>query len=197
MTRQEQAVQTKKRIYEEALFLINQNGYDNVSVDRITQAAQIAKGTFYYYFKSKEKLIGYTYQYINNFYLEALEIAKKEQTFEKMLRTFVWEAYQHIQTIGQEMLRALCINLAKSENKELFLDEKRSLYTSLHYIIEYGLQTGAVSNAYDANYYVRKVVIILLGVDNYWIQTDQKESMSELAVNCLDVLLQGFINENS
>lgn len=197
MTRQEQAAHTQNRIYEEALHLINQNGFDNVSVDRITQAAEIAKGTFYYYFKTKGELISYTYQYINNFYMEALEIAKKEQTFEKMLRTFVWESYQRIQTVGQEMMRALCITLAKSENKETFLDEKRGLYTSLRYIFEFGLKNNAFSDAYEVNYYVRKVVIILLGVDNYWIQLDARESLPELAVNCLDVLLQGFVRENA
>ena len=37
------------------LFLIQ--GYENTSVDAIIEAAGIAKGTFYYYFQSKEQML--------------------------------------------------------------------------------------------------------------------------------------------
>ena len=55
----------KKRIIEAALELINENGYDNVSVDEITKHAEVSKGAFYIHFKSKEDLIE---QEINLFY---------------------------------------------------------------------------------------------------------------------------------
>ncbi|MBE6494728.1 MAG: helix-turn-helix transcriptional regulator, partial [Methanosphaera stadtmanae] len=32
-------------------------GYENTSVDEIIEKAQIAKGTYYYYFQSKEQML--------------------------------------------------------------------------------------------------------------------------------------------
>lgn len=55
-----QAIKTKQNIMENALPLIRENGFDNVSVEDICSAAGVAKGTFYHYFSSKEKIFGET-----------------------------------------------------------------------------------------------------------------------------------------
>ena len=37
--------------------LFEEQGYDNVAVQHITDAMEVAKGTFYHYFESKEALL--------------------------------------------------------------------------------------------------------------------------------------------
>ncbi|MBR4224280.1 MAG: TetR/AcrR family transcriptional regulator [Oscillospiraceae bacterium] len=48
---------TKKKLLEIAYELFITKGYDETSVDDILSIAQIAKGTYYYYFKSKEQML--------------------------------------------------------------------------------------------------------------------------------------------
>ena len=55
--RQEIAQETRRRIYTTACSLIEKNGFANVSVEDITRACGVAKGTFYVYFKRKEEII--------------------------------------------------------------------------------------------------------------------------------------------
>ena len=55
--RQENAQETRRRIYTTACSLIAKNGFANVSVEDITRACGVAKGTFYVYFKRKEEII--------------------------------------------------------------------------------------------------------------------------------------------
>ena len=55
--RQEIAQETRQRIYATACSLIERNGFANVSVEDITHACGVAKGTFYVYFKRKEDII--------------------------------------------------------------------------------------------------------------------------------------------
>lgn len=43
---------TKKKIRKVALNLINEKGYDNVTLKEICEASGINKHTFYYYFDS-------------------------------------------------------------------------------------------------------------------------------------------------
>lgn len=45
------------KVLDSARYLFNRYGFHNVGVDRIIETAQIAKGTFYKYFQSKEQLI--------------------------------------------------------------------------------------------------------------------------------------------
>ncbi len=49
-------------------------GYDNTSVDQIIKEANIAKGTYYYYFTSKEEMLD---QVIEKMITEKIELAKK------------------------------------------------------------------------------------------------------------------------
>lgn len=55
--RQKVALETKEKIIEIGGKLINEKGFDNVSVEDITAACGVAKGTFYTYFKRKEDLV--------------------------------------------------------------------------------------------------------------------------------------------
>jgi len=47
----------KEELMKAALSLFETEGYNNTSVDSIVNAAGVAKGTFYYYFKSKESIL--------------------------------------------------------------------------------------------------------------------------------------------
>ena len=47
----------KKMLLKIAYDMFLTNGYENTSVDEIIEKAQIAKGTYYYYFQSKEQML--------------------------------------------------------------------------------------------------------------------------------------------
>ncbi len=48
---------TRKQILSAALTLFSENGYDNTSMDDIAAIANLAKGTLYYHFDSKESVV--------------------------------------------------------------------------------------------------------------------------------------------
>ena len=54
--RQEAARETRRKIIEAGLALVRSGGFGAVSVEAITRAAGVAKGTFYVHFPSKEHL---------------------------------------------------------------------------------------------------------------------------------------------
>lgn len=53
----EKGEKRKQELLKIAYRLIITNGYEGTSVDEIIAEAQIAKGTFYYHFKSKEEML--------------------------------------------------------------------------------------------------------------------------------------------
>jgi AcrR family transcriptional regulator len=61
ITRKEQAANTKKRIFETAVSLVKEKGYENVTVSEICKTAGLAKGSFYVHYKSKEDIVRESY----------------------------------------------------------------------------------------------------------------------------------------
>jgi len=56
--RQRRAAETRLRLFRCALQLFATRGFPNVTVEDITQAADVGKGTFFNYFESKDHVLG-------------------------------------------------------------------------------------------------------------------------------------------
>jgi AcrR family transcriptional regulator len=55
--RQRRAAETRVRLFRCALQLFAERGYPNVTVEDITEAADVGKGTFFNYFESKDQVL--------------------------------------------------------------------------------------------------------------------------------------------
>jgi AcrR family transcriptional regulator len=56
--RERRAAETRIRLFRCALQLIAERGFPNVTVEDITEAADVGKGTFFNYFESKDHVLG-------------------------------------------------------------------------------------------------------------------------------------------
>jgi AcrR family transcriptional regulator len=56
--RERHGAETRVRLFRCALQLFAERGYPNVTVEDITEAADVGKGTFFNYFESKDHLLG-------------------------------------------------------------------------------------------------------------------------------------------
>ena len=56
--RERRSVETRVRIFRSALALITERGLPNVTVEEITEAADVGKGTFFNYFQTKDHVLG-------------------------------------------------------------------------------------------------------------------------------------------
>jgi AcrR family transcriptional regulator len=56
--RERRAAETRVRLFRSAMRLFAQRGFQNVTVEDITEAADVGKGTFFNYFDSKDEVLG-------------------------------------------------------------------------------------------------------------------------------------------
>ena len=56
--RERRAAETRLRLFRCALQLIAERGFPNVTVEEITEAADVGKGTFFNYFATKDHVLG-------------------------------------------------------------------------------------------------------------------------------------------
>ena len=68
--RKRQAMEMRSRIQQTAVDLFNREGFENVSVEEIAQAAGCSVGNIYHYFKSKDELAMQVTSQVDAQYLE-------------------------------------------------------------------------------------------------------------------------------
>ncbi len=77
--RQRRAAETRVRLFRCALELFAKRGFPNVTVEEITEAADVGKGTFFNYFESKDHVLGVMAEIQMSKGAEALAMAVKGQ----------------------------------------------------------------------------------------------------------------------
>jgi AcrR family transcriptional regulator len=89
--RERKKEETKRRIFDEAVRLFRQRGFEATTVDEIAERADVAKGTFFNHFPRKESVLNY----LSEFRLEQAEanaeelLAAKQPARDKLIRIFL------------------------------------------------------------------------------------------------------------
>jgi AcrR family transcriptional regulator len=88
--RQRRAAETRLRLFRCALQLFAKRGFSSVTVEEITEAADVGKGTFFNYFESKDHVLGVMAEIQLGKVREALSAAKLgKQTIHTVLHRLV------------------------------------------------------------------------------------------------------------
>jgi AcrR family transcriptional regulator len=74
--RERRAAETRLKLFRSAMQLFAQRGFSNVTVEDITEAADVGKGTFFNYFESKDHVLGVLTEIQLGKVRQALELAE-------------------------------------------------------------------------------------------------------------------------
>ncbi len=139
---------TKRKIREVALKLIDEKGYENVTLKEICKISGINKHTFYYYFKSKDDLLNEYYKIpceLTSY--DLAEIMTADSNVEKLWllsKTFV----DFVQNSGVSIIKQILIkNLINSDIGTFKInDEHKQILKVQIDIIKKGQENGEILN---------------------------------------------------
>ncbi|WP_125767201.1 TetR/AcrR family transcriptional regulator [Lapidilactobacillus wuchangensis] len=192
-TRSEKVQATRQKLIQVTDELINQRGFENISVADITQACGIAKGTFYNYFSKKEAIFAEISQ-AHFSQLDALITdIPADQTATQTLSHYLIEFMTIITTAGvtraRDWIRFVVIP-SPAPNKWDF--DAAKLRTLLKQLIakKQLAETTPVEQLADF------LVTYLYGLVFGWGMSDQVEPQSAIVTFCqliLPVILQPYL----
>ncbi|SHK26454.1 transcriptional regulator, TetR family [Clostridium cavendishii DSM 21758] len=144
MLRKEKAIFTKNKVFETAIELIREKGYENVTISEICEKAGVAKGTFYVHYKSKEDIVKQSYysdmsEYVINKY-NNLVSEHKNMSIKEKIEKFLIAELMFTNYVGYTMTcRAYVTNLTECiyENSKHF--ERRKFVKELKMLILEGI----------------------------------------------------------
>jgi len=103
--------ETRKRIFREAIRLFRERGFEDTTVDEITERADVARGTFFNYFPKKEAVLAYlSEQRLEDAEAGASEILVAKKTArEKLMAIYAGaaSAYEEEKELSQFVLPEL------------------------------------------------------------------------------------------
>lgn len=136
--RERRAAETRRKLFRCALRLIAERGFPSVTVEQITEAADVGKGTFFNYFASKEHVLGV---------MAEIQRSKVEEALSEA------ELGKH--TI-QQVLHRLALRLAEEPGRSPSL--ARAFISS--FLGSEGVRTILASNMLEGRKTIAKVVAV-------------------------------------
>jgi TetR/AcrR family transcriptional regulator, fatty acid metabolism regulator protein len=191
--RQINAMHTKEKIYQVALKLFIEKGFENVSITDITQHVGTAKGTFYTHFKSKDQIIVDHYKKIDDHYEVTYQnLTNIESNFEKIM-IILNEGFLYTENIGKELLRIVLISqISGKEDVPFVMSNKRKIYRILLELVQKGQQNREFSSKQDANKLVVAILQHYSGVYMRWCLLEEDNSLSDMGMDSMSLLINSF-----
>jgi AcrR family transcriptional regulator len=158
---------TKKVLFDCALELFREKGYDNVSVNEIVKKAQTAKGTFYIYFDSKAKIITELFGKYDDYYDEVYQSMDKTLPAKDRLMIIIKESFSFTsEKIGYDLINVLYQSQLSMVTEAT--NGERSLYRIITELVEEGQKNGHFTNELTSKEITKMIVRNIRGTFYDW-----------------------------
>ncbi|MBM6617547.1 TetR family transcriptional regulator [Bacillus suaedaesalsae] len=184
----------KEKITEQAILLFEKNGFSETSIQDIVNHLHVTKGTFYYYFTSKEELLMDIHNgYIDDVLKRQDQILKeRNKSCKEKLYEIVFMLISIIESQGESarvFFREMK-NLSE-EHKEDLIKKREIFRNNLQELLEEGKDKKEFHEDLSSDI----VSFGILGMTNWsyqWFKPNGKKSDQEVAKIFTDMVLKGI-----
>ena len=191
--RKRQALEMRSRIQNVALDLFDRDGFENVAVEQIAQAAGCSVGNIYHYFKSKDELAIQLTQHVDEAYqvLEQAYLADTDRSGREKLLDFVGRSLEI--SVGDEVLYRSFIHGLKYPEQAILQDnESRVYFRVLRELIAACQQEGSIAPHHDPSELVADLVVMHRGMLFEWRIDEQSFDPVTRGCRMAQALLDGW-----
>jgi AcrR family transcriptional regulator len=184
----------KDMIMETGIQLFGEKGFKETSIQDLMDELKVTKGTFYYYYKSKEELLKDIHlQYINRLVQHQESIINDESlNCEQKLYQII---YSLIHDIKKEGLTAKVffreMRHLSDENLDVIVSKRDKFRLNIQSIVEEGIAAGEFRADLPADI----VTFGILGIANwsyFWFQPDGEKTDEQVSKIFHEILVQGM-----
>ena len=183
MERTKKGKSAKNKIVTAAWQLFHEKGYNGTTVDDIIALSGTSKGSFYYYFNTKDELLNTLSVILDDFY-EELEgrMNPDMNSFVKLLNVN-YEAHKMIEAnISIDLIASLYSTL----------DQNRTYYKFVTRIVTEGQMRGQIRNDMSATEITKYFTMCERALVSDWCLSRGEFSLSEYSRRCMPIMLEHF-----
>jgi len=174
------AQRTKERILKAAIQLFKENGYNNVGIEEIANAAEVSRGSFYVYYKNKDDLLAeylHSLDQVYNEYYETVLCGKECSSLNSLEKFNLYMKYtlQVSSENSQDLIRMYYAYLTKSTNTWARRD--RCYFPILEKLIAMAQEEGSIRKDISIESIENISLGITRGLTLEWCASDESVTM--------------------
>ncbi|WP_434401869.1 TetR/AcrR family transcriptional regulator [Planococcus sp. 11815] len=194
-SRQEKAIETKKRILRTALDLFSEKGFDRVSVDEIVRESEASKGAFYGHFTSKYDIFLEKFKEIDQFYSDFQKSLPESLSAEQKIRKLAIAQMEYLRDeMGQDGIRSLYAYALTPSVDNYLSDTERPLYAILEQLISEGQKKSELTSSVSPRRLALLLSRSMRGTLYDWAIFDGDFDLSGEIDGWLELLFRGIRN---
>lgn len=169
--RQRQAEATKQLLFDKAIELFKEKGYENVSIEDISKAAQTSRACFYTYFKNKDDVL-INYVHLNDeAYLDFFNATLCSEEYSakdglEKLNALLNYAVDLLTSNGPHLLHLYFIALIK--DPPLSSNRERHFFHIMHILFDEACEQGVINNVLTFDAFQEMALWVLRGTCFNW-----------------------------
>ena len=185
----------REEIYEKALELFIQDGYDKTPLSKIARELDLTKAGLYHYFKSKDELLFAIHKYdLEKDFIPILDAAESIADPEKRIAYFL-KTYTQKSLIKNAAARVLIheVNRLKPEQREKIKKIWRRGFKLIYNAITELEKAGRIQDINKT--FAAFAAIGMCSWTFYWFDYNRKESGVELSDTYVNIFLKGLLKD--
>ncbi len=179
MAESKDSEERRSEFVEAAEKLFKENGIVDTTINSIVKEMNVAKGLFYYYFKSKDDVIDAISEKYNEVFNEMMNASMDKPTYEERLEQYVENCVSSFRTLTSEV-HGEDVDLTQLSTRSIE-EAKQSAIDGLCEMFEEGMNNGALQFVHP-RYYADILVggILTLVEENEAPDNEIKEIIMDL-----------------
>ena len=169
-----QARKTRRKLFKNAIKLIEKHGFDNVKIEDICKQSKVSVGAFYHYFNSKTEIITELYKQIDSYFETEVADKIKGVNSNDCIVLFFRHFAKFISNNHFYHVRILY-----GTQNEVLIDKERFMYVLLKEIIDNGKEKKELNDTYNTEFIEDFLLMLARGVILDWILNEGKYDLEE------------------
>lgn len=183
-SRQAQATESMNRIYETAVDLLREKGFESVSIAEICRRAGVSVGLFYYYFPSKIDILKEKFRRADCYFNDQVRNSLTEGSITEKIRNYIRTYLSYVESEGVDLIR----NFYTTSNT-FFVQRGRPMQDVLITIITAGQQQNTIRADMDPETCVDFIFTVLRGIIFDWSLRNGSYSITTDTARHVDMIL--------
>ena len=183
----------RERIIETAWKLFHENGFSETTINDIIREAGVSKGTFYYYFRSKDNLLDTLSVVLDAEYENlANEIPEEMNSFDKLV-DINYRVHTFINNnIDYRLLAYLYSTQITKEHNSSLLDRNRFYFRFLEQIVEEGRKRGELTEELSVSETVKFYSLEERALVTDWCMNNGNYHLGEYSRKMFPMMIAGL-----
>lgn len=185
--------ETKERIFQAAIRILQRNGYENLSIKNICEEAGVSNGSFYHHFKTKDDLLSYYIEAQPTINPELLAMPSDKDSAKAAIVEVYLNYAAYCKELGVEFVAGYYNPHNQALNPDIRTERPYPIVTVQQYLGK-ALHSGCISLNLSIPEVVTDIRMIVIGNAFEWAmrngEVDFEENIRRSLSHYLDGVLQ-------